>query len=537
MSAAALTLGTGAPAGALTPGGDRVPADPFQLGVASGDPEPYGVVLWTRLAPRPLAEDGHGGMPRRPVDVHYEVAEDERFTRVVRRGHAVATSELAHSVHPEVGGLRPGREYFYRFRAGREVSPVGRTRTAPAPHQRVERLAFGMASCQAWYHGHFAAYRHLAQEELDLVFFLGDYVYEYAINSGNLWRQGARVDPVHDATVRTLEQYRLRYALFKTDPHLRAAHARAPWVTTWDDHEVQNNYAAAHSQYGISVEDFERQRAVAYRAYYEHLPLRRGSLPHGPDLRLYRRFGWGALADVHVLDTRQYRDDFPTDSSAGGEHTDPRRSILGAAQERWLYSGLRRSRATWNLLAQQVVMAQIDRDTGPGRTFSMDQWDGFTANRDRLFAAVRRHGVDNLVVLTGDIHRHVAAELKADFTDPHSPTIGTELVVTSVGSDGDGAPTDRYTELWLANPHVKLYDGRRGYVHGELTPERLTSRFRVVDHVERDDRAPVSTVAQFVTEAGRPGLTVDTDPTGSNLSGPIGASGQSGQSAHFRSAR
>jgi alkaline phosphatase D len=506
VSAAAVAIGSAAPAHARTPGGDRVPGDVFRLGVASGDPEPRSVALWTRLAPQPLAEDGHGGMPPRAVDVHYEVAEDERFSRVVRRGRAVATPELAHSVHPEVRGLRPGREYFYRFRAGDQISPVGRTRTAPGPREHVGSLSFAMASCQAWYHGHFTAYRHMSAEDLDLVFFLGDYIYEYAINPGNLWRQGVEVGEAHDAAVRTLEQYRLRYSLFKSDPHLQAVHAKAAWVSTWDDHEVQNNYADAHSQYGISVEDFERQRAVAYRAYYENMPLRRRAIPRGPDMELYRRIGWGSLADFHVLDTRQYRDDFPVDDTAGGEHADPDRSILGQRQERWLDNGLRRSEATWNVLAQQVVMAQIDRDTGPGTTFSMDQWDGFSANRDRVFEAVRRHGIDNLLVLTGDIHRHAAAELKADFTDPESAAIGTELVVTSIGSDGDGAPTDNYTDLWLSNPHVKFYDGRRGYVHCTMTPERLTSEFKVVDYIERDDRAPLSTVARFVTEAGRPGL-------------------------------
>ncbi|PXY34183.1 alkaline phosphatase D family protein [Prauserella flavalba] len=506
VSAAALVLGTGTSASAAPGGEGRVPGDPFGLGVASGDPEPDGVVLWTRLAPEPLAGDGHGGMPLRPVTVEYEVAEDERFRRVVRRGRALASAELAHSVHPEVRGLRPGREYFYRFRAGGYLSPAGRTRTAPAPHQRGGTLSLALASCQAWYHGHFTAYRHLAADDPDLVFFLGDYIYEYAINAGNLWRQGVSVGPVHDAETQTLEQYRLRYALFKSDPHLRAAHARAPWIVTWDDHEVQNNYADAHSQYGISPEDFERRRAVAYRAYYENLPLRRTSLPSGPDMRLYRRTPWGTLADFHVLDTRQYRDNVPSDTTAGGEHTDPRRSILGEAQEGWLLDGLRRSRATWNVLAQQVVMAQIDRDTGPGRTFSMDQWDGFTASRDRVLGAVQREGVDNLVVFTGDIHRHVAAELKADFADPSSRTIGTELVTGSIGSDGDGAPTDGYTGLWLSNPHVRFYDGRRGYVHCRLDATRLTSEFKVVDYIERDDAAAVSTVARFVTEAGNPGL-------------------------------
>jgi alkaline phosphatase D len=506
ISVAAFSLGIAAPADAAVASTGPVPADPFRFGVASGDPEPNSVVLWTRLAPDPLAEDGHGGMPRRPVDVHYEVAEDERFNRVVRRGRAVAMPELAHAVHPEVHGLRPGREYFYRFRAGNEVSPVGRTRTAPGRRDDTERLTFAMASCQAWYHGHFTAYRHLADDDVDMVFFLGDYLYEYAINANNLWREGVQVDRLHDAETQTLEQYRLRYALFKTDPHLQAAHATAPWVVTWDDHEVQNNYADVHSQYGISVEDFERRRAVAYRAYYENLPLRTTSLPRGPDMRLYRRLPWGKLAEFIVLDTRQYRDNFPTDSSAGGEHTDPRRSMLGGEQERWLTDGLRRSDATWNVLAQQVVMAQIDRDTGPGKTFSMDIWDGFSANRDRLLGAVQQYGVDNLLVLSGDIHRHVAAELKANFNDPASATIGTELVVGSIGSDGDGAPTDNFTELWLSNPHVKFYDGRRGYVRCTMTPTELTSDYRVVDYIRRDDQAPVSTIATFVTEAGRPGL-------------------------------
>ncbi|HEX6351796.1 alkaline phosphatase D family protein [Actinophytocola sp.] len=506
ISLAAFSLGIAAPGDAVAVAAGPVPADPFRLGVASGDPEPTSVALWTRLAPEPLAADGHGGMPRRPVDVHYEVAEDERFTRVVRRGRAVATPELAHAVHPEVHGLRPGREYFYRFRAGNQISPVGRTRTAPGPRENPDRLTFAMASCQAWYHGHFTAYKHLAADDVDMVFFLGDYIYEYAINANNLWREGVQVDRIHDAETQTLEQYRLRYALFKTDPHLLAAHAAAPWVSTWDDHEVQNNYADVYSQYGISVEDFERRRSVAYRAYYENLPLRATSLPRGPDMKLYRRMKWGRLAEFSVLDTRQYRDNFPTDSTAGGEHTDPRRSILGAEQERWLTDGLRRSDATWNVLAQQVVMAQIDRDTGPGKTFSMDIWDGFSANRDRLLGAVQRYGVDNLLVLTGDIHRHVAAELKANFNDPASATIGTELVVGSIGSDGDGAPTDAYTELWLSNQHVKFYDGRRGYVRCTMTPEELTSEYRVVDYIRKDDKAPVSTIATFVTEAGRPGL-------------------------------
>ncbi|MFC4563378.1 alkaline phosphatase D family protein [Nocardiopsis mangrovi] len=507
ISAAAFTMGTGVPAHSA-PSRGPVPADPYRLGVASGDPTHDGVVLWTRLAPDPLAEDGHGGMPRRDLTVEYEVATDARFRRVAARGRAVAVPELAHAVHPHVKGLDPGREYFYRFRAGGEISPVGRTRTAPAPGAEPDRLSFAMTSCQAWYHGHYTAYRDIAEQDIDLVLFLGDYIYEYGITAANLRRRGAGdLSGAHAAAVVTLEQYRLRYALTKSDPHLQAAHARAPWLVTTDDHEVENNYAADASQYGATPEDFQRRRAVAYRAWYENQPLGEGSLPSGPDMLLYRRAPFGRLAEFNVLDTRQYRHDVPSDGGVpGGEHTDPARSILGARQEEWLYSGLRDSSATWNVLAQQVVMAEIDRDTGDGVTYSMDQWDGFTANRRRLFDTITGHGVANPLVVTGDIHRHAAAELKADFADPDSPTIGTELITTSVASDGDGSDTDNLEPIWLGNPHVRLYNARRGYVRVSLTPTEATSEFKVLDHIEADDAGTVSTATRFVTEAGRPGL-------------------------------
>ncbi|PSK96798.1 alkaline phosphatase D [Murinocardiopsis flavida] len=506
ITAAAFTLGTGAPAHAAPLTG-AVPADPFRLGVASGDPTSDGIALWTRLAPEPLAPDGHGGMGRRDVTVEYEVAADRRFTKIVRRGRAVASAELGHSVHPEVKGLEPGRDYYYRFRAGREISPVGRTRTAPARDSRPGSAAFAMASCAAWYHGHYTAYRHMAEQDLDLVLFLGDYIYEYGITSGNLWRQGAgELGEEHAAETVTLEQYRLRYALTKLDPNLQAAHAAAPWLVTTDDHEVENNYAAEHSEYNITPEDFVRRRAVGYRAWYENQPIGVDALPKGPDMDLYRRVRFGRLAEFNVLDTRQYRDPPPTDTAPGGEHTDPDRSLLGRDQEKWLYDGLGRSEAVWNVLVQQVVLASIDRTPGPGVSYSYDSWDGFTANRDRLFEALTEQRVDNPLVLTGDIHRHVAADLKRDFTDPDSETIGTELITTSISSNGNGAPTDELAELWLSNPHVRLYNGQRGYVHVGMTGAEVTSDFRVVDQVEADDSGKVTSAARFVTEAGRPGL-------------------------------
>ncbi|MDA3645720.1 alkaline phosphatase D family protein [Saccharopolyspora indica] len=495
VTSAAVALGISAPGAAGATPGRPLPDGTFSLGVASGDPRPDAVVLWTRLAPRPLAADGHGGMPLRQVPVQYEVAEDERFSRIARRGTVIASPELAHAVHPEVGGLQPGREYFYRFRAGNQLSPTGRTRTLPAPGARVASFDFATASCQAWYHGHFSAHRHMAGEGLDAVLFLGDYIYEYGITAGNLLRRGApELGPEHQVEIETLEQYRLRYALFKTDPHLQASHAAAPWLVTWYDHEVQNNYNADQSEYGISPAHFRHRRAVAYRAFYEHLPLSLSALPEGPDSRVHRRFDVGSLARFNVLDTRQYRDPVPADSAE--QHAEAR-TMLGREQENWLHDGMTGSPAAWNFIANGVAVAAITEDR-------VDQWDGYPAARRRLVEAMRR--TSNPVVLTGDIHKHVAAELKADFADPGSSTVGVELICTSIASDGDGAPTDGYTEDWLQHPYVKLYDGRRGYVRCTLTPDELVSDFKVVPWIEADANAPAQSVARFSTPAGNPGL-------------------------------
>ncbi|NEE01471.1 alkaline phosphatase D family protein [Phytoactinopolyspora halotolerans] len=493
VSSAAIALGIAAPEAAADES-VNVPDGVFGLGVASGEPGARSVVLWTRLAPEPLAPDGHGGMPLRPVPVRWEVATDESFRRVVRRGTVVASPELAHAVHPHVDGLQPGREYFYRFTAGRQVSPVGRTKTLPARGELAASFSFATASCQAWYHGHFGAYRHMAAEELDAVFFVGDYIYEYGITDANLWRQGATVTPEHAVEIETLEQYRLRYALFKSDPHLQAVHALAPWIVTWDDHEVQNNYGADGSRYGVSPEHFVHLRAVAYRAFYENLPLSLSTLPDGPDAALYRRFDAGSLARFNILDTRQYRDAPPADTD---DQYDERRTMLGPEQEQWLYDGMIGSPATWNVCVNGVTVAAITED----RT---DQWDGYPAARRRLIDAMQQS--TNPVVLTGDIHRHVAAELKADFADPSSSTVGVELICSSIASDGDGSPTDRYTPDWIQHPYVKLYDGRRGYVHCRMTPEELTSEFKIVQWIRADADAPLETVARFVTRAGTPGL-------------------------------
>lgn len=496
---------------ALTREVARFKNDPFSLGIASGDPLPDSVVLWTRLAPEPLAS--LGGMEPHRVPVRWQVAEDARFRRVVRQGTATARPEYAHSVHVDVRGLRPGREYFYRFKAGDEISPTGRTKTAPAPGAAASAFTFGMVSCQAWFDGYYTAYGHLAEEDLDLVLHLGDYLYEYGVQTN-----GGRPDtPVpgkfHSPTVH-LSDYRDRYALYKLDPQLQAAHAMAPWIVTWDDHEVVDNYAGlAHPS--APPEDFLVRRANAYRAYWEHMPLRALD-PAGQNMPLYRRFTFGRLLEFSVLDTRQYRSDqacgdgLKTDCD---QRLDPSRTMLGDAQESWLLDGLGRSSAKWNVLAQQVMLSQVDFNTDPGQALGMDLWDGYKPSRDRLLNGIVERKVRNPIVLSGDFHRSMAADVKQDFDDPASPTIATEFLGSSISSGMDGADMDEYGSQFLAaNDHIRFYNGQRGYMTFRVTPDTWNASYRVVPYV-RERGAPVFTRASFAVEDGRPGLQADSAST------------------------
>ncbi|AXG76499.1 alkaline phosphatase D family protein [Streptomyces paludis] len=507
------TLALAVAAGNLSAGragaAERFQEDPFALGVASGDPWPDGVVLWTRLAPRPLTPDGSGGMSPRAVTVLWEVADDERFERVVSRGWARAVAELAHSVHVEVTGLAPGRTYFYRFQAGGVISPVGRTRTAPAPGSRPKSLSFAFASCQAWFEGFYTAYRHMAEEDLDLVLHLGDYIYENPIDAMG----GVRNTPVA-AELRgeptTLAQYRNRHALHRYDADLIAAHQAHPFAVVWDDHEVEDNWAGDRSKHtDVDPAVFRVRAAAAFQAYYEHLPLRLPNKPRGFDTRMYRSLRYGRLASFHILDTRLFRDDQACgDGTRAGcaERLDPGRTILGAEQENWLYSGLGRSDTTWNLIPQQIAMNQVDTDPGPGQSFVMDFWDGYAASRQRLFDQIVARNVSNPVVLTGDMHRHLVADLKRDFDRPDSPTIGVEFIGTSISTKKDGVDLDPSgASLLAANEHIKFTNYQRGYVRCTATPEQCRADFRVLPYVTRPG-APVSTRVSFATEAGRPGV-------------------------------
>ena len=483
---------------------------PFTLGVASGDPQPDGVVLWTRLAPQPLYDDS--GMPKETIAVSWEVAEDDGFKKVVRKGTTNATVEWAHSVHVEVDGLKPDRWYWYRFKAGSETSPVGRTRTTPATDATPKKMKFAFASCQHYEHGYFTAYEHMLKEDVDLVCHLGDYIYEYPVNFR--WRYGKEVRKHVGPEIETLPQYRARLAQYKTDRDLKNMHAACPWLVTWDDHEFDNNCANDISEEvdkKISKDTFLKRRANAYKAYYEHMPLRKSALPKGPNMELYRKISYGKLAEFFVLDTRQYRTDQPCGDRNGPQCKgafDPKGTLLGDKQESWLKGGLGKSPATWNVLAQQVMMARVDRVAGPRFAYSMDQWPGYEVNRRRLLKFFENRKIANPVVLTGDIHSNWANDLVIDFDKQKTRTVASEFVGTSITSGGDGQRFPRDLKATYAeNPFVKFHNGERGYITCTVTPDKWQTAYRTVEYVTRPG-APIRTRKTVNVEAGKPGLQV-----------------------------
>lgn len=479
--------------------------DPFTLGVASGDPGPDAVVIWTRLAPDPLHE--FGGMPDRTVPVRWEVAESESFrgSTVVRRGVAHARRAYVHTVHVDVRGLAPGRVYYYRFRYGRHVSPTGRTKTAPAAGAHLDQLALAIVSCQKWEHGFYTAYRHLAEEELDLVFHLGDYIYETGIPAGGGQRD-TEVPEQFRNSCRTLDRYRIQYALYKSDPHLQAAHAAFPFAAIEDDHEVGGNWIGA---IGDDPDRVVRQ-ANAYRAYWEHMPFRPLRKPDGWHMQVYRRFSYGDLATFNLLDGRQYRSGHAC--GTGGlsrpceEVYDPDRVYLGSEQEEWLLDGLASSKTSWNVLPQQQVFVGNDQDPSDDLLIPMDNWNGYQAARQRVLDGIVERNVENVIVLTGDAHCNYASNILADFSDPDSAVIGSEFVGTSIASGKDGSDmAPRGRKSLASNPWIKFFNDQRGYVRCTVTPQEWRTDFKVVPYVTKPG-APIKTRASYVVENGHPGL-------------------------------
>jgi alkaline phosphatase D len=465
---------------------------PFALGIASGEPGPDSVVLWTRVS-------GEG-----PVEVGWELAEDAALTRPLRAGRFLALPEDAHSVHLELGGLRPDRWYFYRFTAQGEASPIGRTRTAPAPGAMPARLRFAVASCQQYEHGYFGAWRQAMAEDPDLVVFLGDYIYEASWGRNLVRHHGA-------PAARDLAGYRDRYALYKSDPDLQAAHAACPWLVTWDDHEVSNDYAGDRGEL-LRGPQFLERRAAAYKAFWEHMPLPMAARPDGASARIYRRADFGGLARFHMLDDRQYRGWQACQRADRGGAVrvtaeacpalfEPR-SLLGPAQEAWLAEGLARSPARWNFLGQQTLMARNGGGQAPP-VYWTDGWDGYPLARRALLETMAAARTSNPVVLGGDVHAHVAAVLRPDFDRPETPAVAVEFTGTSITSQA--AP--RLREQIAGEPHIAFLDSRqRGWMGFELTPKTLTARMMAIDDpAERMTGARL--LRRFVVEDGVAALT------------------------------
>lgn len=513
--------------------GADIDSNPFTLGVASGEPEPDGIVIWTRIAPKPF-EPG-GGIHGTSVEVRWEIAADDGMREIVQSSVFITEAMWAHSVHVEVSGLQPNREYWYRFRVGEWQSPIGRTITAPAPGAMPEAFRFAFASCQRWDQGFYTAYRDMTAQRPDLIVHLGDYIYESAISN----RPGLRDSPVRDLSdvpiistteLRNLEQYRHRHAIYRRDPDLQDAHAIAPWLVTWDDHEVNNNYFGAIVRDSPAAGPLLERRAAAYQAYWEHMPLRDRMRPQGPDLPLYRSATFGNLIRFNVLDTRQYRSPQVTtcsDSERGewdgycAQALNPDRTMLGIEQKQWLYDGFGDTTTRWSVLAQQVPFSRIDYDDSPQRAAygdnEMDKWDGYAAERDEILAVMAdaaRQQSFHPIVITGDVHSNYVWDIKENWDAPGSETsIGTEFVGTSIASNGDGPlhndgafTTQRGN--WRGNPHNHLYDNHRGYVLIDVTTDELVARYQTVSSVESPD-GDVNTLASFGVEHDRPGAQAE----------------------------
>lgn len=483
------------------PAAPDVPDNPFQLGVACGDPLPDGFMLWTRLAPKPV--EG-GAMPDRRVPIIWEIARDPQFDDLAGRNWVYARPELAHSVHVDVRGLPSDRWYWYRFRVGDQwTSPTGRARTFPAPDARPDQLRIATASCQNYIDGYYTAHEHLAREQIDAVVFLGDYIYEYGRGGDDTVRnhRGPRL--------RTLEQFRQRYGLYKSDPNLRAAHENCPWILTWDDHEVQNNYAGLEPSFG-DPDDFKRIRAAAYQAYYEHMPIR-VPFPEDPtSLRIYRSLQFGDLVRLNVLDGRQYRSgvicsgdiEAPCDEAFSADET-----MLGDEQESWLVDRLETSETVWNAICQQTVLAPVNLDNS---IINPDMWDGYQHERQALLDTIGSDRVSNVTVLTGDIHSAGMAELPADADNPNEAAkIGHEIVATSITSGNSvlGGSGDITDLIQNRLEYVRYFNGgKRGYCVVEYSREKCRIWYRAVSSVEKR-RADLTTDRAFEIDAETGELT------------------------------
>ena len=499
VKAAAATAVLAAPLAAALPA-RAAEAPAFLHGVASGDPLPDGILLWTRVTPTTEAVPGSGLGP--DTEVGWVVAQDKAFTTVVAKGSVTATAASDHTVKADVRGLTPATEYWFRFSAGGTDSPAARTRTAPASDAAVANLRFGVVSCANWEAGYFSSYRHLAARgDLDAWLHLGDYIYEYGTGEygtrDTVVRQHA---PVHE--ILTLADYRTRHGKYKTDPDLQALHAVAPVVAIWDDHEFANDaWSGGAENHTEGAEGaWSARQAAAKQAYFEWMPVR-------PAIAgtTYRRLRFGKLADLSLLDLRSFRSQQV--AVGNGSVDDPDRTITGRAQLDWLKAGLKSSDTTWRLVGNSVMispfaigalsadllkpLAELLGLPKEGLALNTDQWDGYTDDRRELLAHLRSNAIRNTVFLTGDIHMAWANDVPVDAgTYPLSASAATEFVVTSVTSDNLDdllkVPEGTVTALaapviQVANRHVHWVDtDRHGYGVLDITAERAQMDYYVL---------------------------------------------------------
>ncbi len=513
------------PVGAAATAAANATSPAFVHGVASGDPLPDRVIVWTRITPSADATAGSGAGA--PTQVRWEVATDAGFGSVVRSGSVTTTADRDHTVKVDVTGLKAATAYHFRFTAPDGTrSPVGRTRTAPAADADVSRLRFGVVSCSNWEAGYFSGYRHLAaRNDLDAIIHLGDYIYEYP--RGEYGAHGGSVrlhDPAHEIV--SLADYRIRHAQYKTDPDLQALHALLPFIATWDDHESANDAwsGGAENHDPVTEGAWSTRRAGAMQAYLEWMPVRENG--SGAEVTLYRRFRFGTLAELSMLDLRSHRDE---QVSAVKRAVDsPDRSIAGRKQLDWLTAGITSSAAQWKLVGNPVMIAPIllppldTRTTAAltdtigtpsaGIPFNADQWDGYTADRRRVFDAISGNKVRDTVFLTGDIHSSWAAELPVDAANqPAGETVGTEFVVPSITSsnidDMLGVPPRTVSPtveaaLQGTNRHLRYVElDSHGYGVFDVTADRAQMDWcYVTDPV--DPNAGVRVAASYAVATG-----------------------------------
>lgn len=472
----------------------------FPFGIASGDPTHDSMVLWTRLA---STTGDFSPVANQPVNVAWAIATDPHMRNTLQRGIGVAHPAFGHSVHINVQHLQPDQDYYYTFRCGMMQSPIGKTRTLPAPDSNIARFRFNVVSCQNWEQGWFSAYDGMVEDNPAFVLHLGDYIYE--ISRGNGVRQ-------HETrqTPRTLADYRARHALYKTDPSLQQAHARYPFVLTLDNHDALYDNTSDPAEL--------KRRAAAYQAWYEFQPVRFAPQLDSAAMQIRRSIDIGRLLRLNIPDTRQFRDtETPCANSSDPTFAfgvyerncaavnDPRRSMLGAEQEAWLSRRLQHSEATWNIIATTVKMTPFDMQHHGELYRYLQSWDGYPAERNRLLDRIVEAGTHNPVSLSGDIHSFLVSRVVRNVGDHPRNAPMTELVGTSISSLWPEPLAAPMRNALSDNPHVNYFDSeKRGYLRCTFTPDECLADLRTISSALQPSGL-VGTSARFVIHNGLTG--------------------------------